>query len=656
MQLSKTTIRGSSRWGWALLLLLALVTAVFLRFWQLGAAPPGLYHDEAYNGLDAVSVLTDGPSLFFDANNGREPAYILLTSLAVAALGQTALAVRLAAAVVGSLTVIAVYVLADCWFGRKVGLLSAWLWAITLWPVHLSRIGLRSITLIPLLALTFWLGTLAFRKQKTWLWLLAGLVYGLSFYTYLAVRFTPVLLGLLFLYLLWRGYGRRLWSGVVWFALATAVTLLPLSLLFIQDPNLIFGRAGQVSIINPEINEGNLGGTLLRQIGVALGMFVWRGDTILRHNPVARPIFDPLMVVPFLIGVGWSLINWKKPAAMALLLWVGVMLWPTVLAEDTPHFLRAVGVLPAALIFPAIGLAWLWQWVRLPVWLRKGVVVALVAGSLLLTVRDYVNYSQDADVAYLFETAVTDLAASINQESKDTLVFVDEERFWQKYATLRFLIPEERMNLYRPENGPGVDINQTAVVYTYPFMAQDFVEPYLQAPALVTVETGSLARGDSEAEATPLYLRYAFEPAPSLPKMAVFGDQIGLYQVAVVETEDGRLLVDLVWEMETAVSASSEQAIPDNLVVFVHVVGQDGLIAQSDTLPANGRWQSEWWQPGLYLRDRHEIVLPENATSTSYELHIGWYDAATQTRLPVTAADATPLGDLFMWRNHGASE
>ena len=658
MQMSKNQLRGSSRWGWALLLL-AVLTAVFLRFWQLGEMPPGLYHDEAYNGLDAVTVLTDGPSLFFEANNGREPAYILLTSLAVSALGQTALAVRLAAAVVGSLTVLAVYLLADCWFGRKVGLLSAWMWAITLWPVHLSRIGLRAITLVPLLALTFWLGTLAFRKQKTGLWLLAGLVYGLSFYTYLAVRFTPVLLGLLFLYLLWRGYGRQLWPGLGWFVLGTGFSLLPFTVLFIQDPSLILGRTGQVSILNADINGGDLLGALLRQIGLGLGMFIWRGDTILRHNPAGRPVFDWLMAIPFLIGLGWCGLNWKRPSAMAVLLWVGIMLWPTILAEDTPHFLRAVGVLPAALLLPAIGLAWLWEWARLAKWLRQGLVLVLVAGSLLLTMRDYVNYSDQAEVAYLFETAVTDLAESINQESGETAVYVDEERFWQKYATLRFLVPEEHVSLFRPENGLDIDITKSFSVYTWPFEAQDFVPHVVAPPALVTVETGSLAKGDLEAEAYPLYLRYAVEPAPNLPKMATLGDQFSLYQVDITETERGTIFVDLIWGIESLQANTDSSFIPHPSsfpTVFVHVVGTDGLMAQDDALPTAGQWLADWWQPGLLLRDRHEIVLPDGDLTHDYKLQIGLYDATTQIRLPVVDEAGISLGDAFSWPDHGASE
>lgn len=130
-------------------------------------------------------------ALFFSANNGREPAYIYLTALSTALFGRTVFAVRLAAALTGTLTTWITYKLAAAWFSQRVGLLAAWLWAITLWPIHLSRIGLRPILLVPLLAATLWIGTLAYRQRRRRWWIIAGLLYGLSFYTYLPVRFTP---------------------------------------------------------------------------------------------------------------------------------------------------------------------------------------------------------------------------------------------------------------------------------------------------------------------------------------------------------------------------------------------------------------------------------------------------------------------------------
>jgi 4-amino-4-deoxy-L-arabinose transferase-like glycosyltransferase len=645
--MSKPTnqLHGPSRWGWALLLFI-VVTAVFLRFYQLGHYPPGLYRDEAYNGLDALSVLDGRHALFFPANNGREPAYIYLTAAAIALVGRSATAVRLAAAVVGSLTTLVVFLLGREWFGRRVGLLSAWLWAVTVWSVHLGRIGLRVSLLAGLLALAFWLGTLAYRRQKAWLWLAAGLAYGAGFYTYLAMRFTPVLLLMLLLYLLWQKRWARLWPGVVWFGLGTAVALFPLGLLFAQDPALILGRSGQVSILNPAINGGDLLGTLARQTGRALGMFVWRGDDILRHNPAGRPVFDWLMAGPFLLGVVWCVRHWRRPAAMTALLWVLIMLGPTILAEDTPHFLRAAGVLPAALFFPALGLDWIWHWERAPQLARQGAVVALLLASFLVGWRDYVHYARQPDVAYLFETAVTDLAAQINAEPVETAVFVDGERYWQKYPSLPFLVDEARVTVYDAAEGLP-PLPETAVIYAWPYDGLDAVRQAIQPPALVTADWGSLARGDLEASAYPLYARYGVQPSPDWPVQATFGDSLALHDVEVERLANGDLQVDVVWEGATAV--------PETLTAFVHIVGPDGLIGQSDGPPGAGLWPAHGWQTGLLLRDRRIIALPDGQPDGPIEIQIGWYDAVTQTRLPVKNAAGEVVGDVFVWSgdDHG---
>jgi 4-amino-4-deoxy-L-arabinose transferase-like glycosyltransferase len=644
-----------SRAGWAVFILV-LATAVFLRFYQLGTYPPGLYHDEAYNGLDALAVLDGQHALFFTNNNGREPAYIYLTAAAIALVGRSVLAVRLAAAVVGSLTVIPVYLLGQAWFGRRAGLLAAWLWAVTLWSVHLSRIGLRALLLPALLALTFWLGTLAYRRGRPALWLAAGLVYGATFYTYLAARFTPLLLAVLLLYLLWQGRGRRLWPGVAWFAAGTAVALFPFALLLLQSPDLILGRSGQVSILNPAINGGDLWGTLARQIGRSLGLFLWQGDMILRHNPAGRPLFDIFLAIPFLIGLVWCVRHWRRPAAMTVLLWTGIMLGPTILAEDAPHFLRAVGILPAALLLPAVGLDWLWVFQRkdaedakvsgesyhsprLNLW--RGVVIVLLAGSFALTLRDYAAYNRQPEVVYLFEAAVVGMADRINNEGGETAVFLDEERYWQKNPALRFLIPEERVQPFRPEAGLPT-LSPPSAVYAWPYDGLTAVRAAISPPALVTVDWGGLARGDLERDAYPLYLRYGLEPRPDWSPLAQFGGALTLYQVDVTPLDGGDLLVEAYWEGETAVS-------PD-WIPFVHVVGADGLLAQSDSPPAaadwpgTAVWPADWWQPGLLLRDRRILAAPPGGFPADAQLHLGWYDRATGSRLPVSGG-----GEVFVW-------
>ena len=61
----------------------------------------------------------------------------------------------------------------------------------------------------------------AYRRRKAGLWLLSGLLYGLTFYTYLAARITPVLLVALAVFLILTGRGRNLWPGTAWFILGS---------------------------------------------------------------------------------------------------------------------------------------------------------------------------------------------------------------------------------------------------------------------------------------------------------------------------------------------------------------------------------------------------------------------------------------------------
>lgn len=625
-------------------MLLALALAAFLRFYQLDSLPPGLYRDEAFNGLDALGVLNGEHSLFFKANNGREPAYIYLTALFVGWLGRTVTAVRLAAAVSGTLTTLLIFLLGREWFGRRTGLFAAWLWAVTLWSIHLSRIGLRPILLVPVLTLTFWLGTLAYRRQRWWLWLLAGAWYGFGFYTYLAIRFTPLLLGIILLYIIWQKGWRRLWPGVFWFGGGTAVTLLPLALFYSQNLDLLLGRTDQVSIFNETINHGDFWGTLLQHIGRTLSLFLWQGDMILRHNPSGRPLFDLLLVLPFLIGLVYCLRGWRQPAAAITLLWVALMLWVTILAEDAPHFLRAVGILPAAMFLPAIGLNWLWRWPKLPQIGRQLLVIILLAGSLFLTIRDYQAYGRDPAVAYLFEAASVSLAEQLKQESAATAVYMDYW-FWDDptqggWPSIPYLQDLHNVEQYRPEFGvTPAEPGQPVSIYAWEFGDLSFVPQLIQPPALVTIHSGELARGDLEAEAYPLYLLYRARPLPAnFPPPTNFANQIKLRDSQVTLLDEQTLQIDLYWEADTAVDP--------NLVAFVHILGTAGhIISQHDAPPAQGYWQSDWWQSDLIIQEQRQLILPEPYNPQTMQISVGLYNPHTSERLNIIDSNDNPTGD-----------
>ena len=621
-----------------------------LRLCRLGQWPPGFYRDEAYNGLDALGVLSGNHSLFFSANNGREPLFIYLVALSVALFGPTVYAVRLPAAVVGALATWPTYLLGRDWFGRVAGLLAAFLWAVTFWPVHLGRIGLRVGLLAPLLALAFWLGTQAYRRHRAGLWLVAGAVYGLTFYTYLAARFTPLILVLLAVYLVLTGRRAGLWDGgrVLWFAAGAAAVAAPLGILMLGDPSLILGRAGQVSILSPAVSGGDPAGLLAGNIGRALGMYLWRGDDILRHNtwlnfeaavPAGRPVFGWPMVAPFLAGLAWCLRHWRRPAAALLLIWQLVMLGPTILAEDAPHFLRAAGVLPGAVFFPAIGLALLWEWARLPTLVRRAAVILLVGSSVMLTVHDYADYAQQPDVGYLFESATTELAYHAAEDAGAGWDVYLDRRFPDGWPSVRFLLHDQDVLLFSPEDGlPPPDGKST--VYVWPYEPLD-VAGRVSPPALVEVAPGPLARGDLEPEPFSLYSRYAISPRTGeVTRLGNFDGLAALMDDTTAGlTASDTLSIGLRWE-----ALSTPWPVPSP-TVFIHIIGPEGTLAQYDGPLGRGLWPSAGWQPGITVGERHVLSMNRPYDSDTDSVQVGLYWPDTGARLPVLDARGEPVGD-----------
>ena len=459
------------------------------------------------------------------------------------------------------------------------------------------------------------------------------MVYGLSFYTYLAARFTPVVLALLAIYFLLSGRGRRLWPGAAWFLSGSFISLLPLLFVIIPQPELLFGRTGQVSLLHPDVNGGDLWGTLWRQVVAAFGMFLWKGDHILRHNPAGRPVFDLILAIPFLIGLFWCIKKWRKPAAMIVLLWTVVMLGPTILAEDAPHFLRAAGVLPVILFFPAIGLERIWQWPQLPKTARSLLVAGLVLGSLLVTIRDYAAYGQNPELDHMFEAPAARLAQQINDEDSETAVFLDQ-RIWSSWPSISFLITEpdklQRFSNFAALPHPAP---VPAAVYAWPYEPLDFVPEVLASASLIAVDSGDLVPGVEDNPPYTLFVRYRSELLDEQnPPTANFGDHLLLNRADVVELEDEKLQLDVYWQ--------AENGVENDLVAFVHVIGQDGLIGQDDNPFAQGRWLNEWWRPDLIIRQRHIVNLDESYDPAQHKILLGLYKAGDGERLPIYDANS----------------
>lgn len=400
---------------WILLAFIIIVAAA-LRFTSLETAPPGLYPDEAINGVQGWEAAQTGIfKIFYPENNGREGLFINIAGIFEKSLGPTAAALRMWPALAGTLTVLAVFVLSRALdYSPTISLLASFLLATSFWHVNFSRIAFAGIQ-TPLF-LTWGLALLLLswnqKEEKPAgiaiaLALAGGLCFGLGFHTYSAFRIAPVIaLALIFAK---RQAPRFIPTTVAWIA-AAAVATLPLALYFAQHPEDFSQRASQVSVLQSPDPVG----TFIQGFFKTLVMFNISGDQNPRHNIVGAPELLLPIGLCFLIGLITSLTNLKKSTGAWLLpLWLIVMLLPELLsAEGIPHSLRAIGVLPAVMLLAALGFDWLATKLG-PSTMKWALPILLLSGAVD-TYRYFGVWTKDPLTAAAFSSSYVKAADYLN--------------------------------------------------------------------------------------------------------------------------------------------------------------------------------------------------------------------------------------------------
>ena len=186
-----------------IVLLLIFLVAVFLRFYQLDQVPNGLHIDEAISGVNGNFLLHTGR----DSNNGKWPlqtevfgdynptGYAYLTIIPIKYWGLNEFSTRFPGALLGSLTVFASYFLAFSIFkSQKVGLLSAFLVAVSPWHIVFSRSSEQTLVALFFVVLGFALVFLNLGNKKPIFLILGVLSLGISLFMYFTPRvFVPLM-------------------------------------------------------------------------------------------------------------------------------------------------------------------------------------------------------------------------------------------------------------------------------------------------------------------------------------------------------------------------------------------------------------------------------------------------------------------------------
>ena len=680
---------------WSAVLLLILFLAFALRLWNLTGVPPGLTHDEANHGREAIGILDGVFRLFFPLNYGSEPIYSYTVALSMALLGRGLFALRLVNVFFGLLTVAITYAWAAPRFGRAVGLLGAALLAVSFWPLAAGREALRAGMLPFFLALAVWffwrlLETAADRRRPTADRRPSAVLFGLftaaTLYTYLAARVSWLLFPLFLGYLaLWhRAAFRRAWRPALGGLLLAGLLAAPLFLYLRAHPEM----QTRLDMLDGPLQAIAAGQwrPVLANATDALLAFVWpgRGDQFLAYNIPGRPVFDAVSAVFFVVGLVVCVARRRRPAYAFLLLWFAVGILPSLITGPTANTTRNAAALPAVYLIPAIGFVALagkmrskeeephaknakdaknakknpLRSLRPSRSLREGLLILAalwLAFAAFVSGRDYfARWANMPEVRGAYQSTLVAALGHVaaNYPDADPVVFSSVYPGAAHDPSITFVLAADRPAL--SQTARWADARYALAI---PPGASLAVVPHSTPPHpallpwLGALETVEMRPDDPDPRFTVYELdgdRAAADLAAWAVPPVAFGGAVELVAARwLAESarpgETAELLT--AWRVldPTRAGPAGPPTFATDAVLFTHVLdGTGGLLTQRDSLDAPS-WA---WQAGDLLVQIHVLAVPASAAPGDYAAVAGLYDRATGVRLPTATGDTADVPQL----------
>lgn len=681
-----------------LALLAILAVAVILRFYRLIDFPPGFHYDEAIDLKIALDVFGGTRPLYVAEGWGREALYYYLVAPMLRLVSYNPLALRATAALCGMGVIIAAYGLARRWQGKTTAwLTAAWL-AVAMWPVWAARFGVRHISLALLLGLSAWAFWWAFertndqnrgaklestsapfdshpstgthRSLTTGLpFLLAGLLLGLTAYTYQPARFIPLLFAGFGVYLVL--FHRRLpWANkrgwLIWGGSA-ALVVLPLAIILSRAIPVEAGeRAFSIEPLT-ELWAGNPR-PLLDNVVATAGAFSVRGDPLKSYNLPGRPLFVPRWTGAFFYaGLALALWRWRRPPYAFALLWLAVALLPTVVTVSAPNFNRMV-----AAQFPVYFLAAL----AAAEGIRAGAARAQWAGAALaLLVAVALGWTAYATVRDLFHVWPEQYADThtLNREIAAVALYLEQSDDERPVVVSSRDIEDEdpyivRVSLDRLSDRRWVDTSQALALPANVdearliVTAERWIDPLLSEwVGADTPATNGVDRAQEHDEFTIFSLSAIDWPTLGTPALTLPSDSSApdpRYPVPFCDCSADQPVVPALWltgaslgeahpgqELSLLTAWETNGARFSSLAMFVHLLDAGGaIVAQDDGLG----YPPHTWQPGDRFLQLARLPLPPDLPPGDYTMQFGLYDRADGRRWPILNSADQPVADRIL--------
>lgn len=429
------------------ILLIVIFISFVARFIKLDWAPPHLSNDEigaAYAAYSISKTLKDGTNQFlpilWKSNGGYGSPlaiYIPLTSIMI--FGNNDFAVRLPSAILGSLTIIFIGLLAwEITKNDRLALVTSFLLAISPWHFSASRWALESNYALFFIVLGIYLFFFGLNNNKRWATILSLVSFVLSMYSY----YTEWLLTPLIMFSLIVFYRNTVLKKKIYYLaiLLFLILLIPLFTNFIKDLNS--SRASS-EFIGKDIVVGRL--LAKHKNPVEKGQIIFNAilDKYSSYNnldylffngakilPKENPYQFGFFLTPFIVAFIWGIFRLRNyydgNSNFVYFLLVVSPVVAAVTEGEINNWRSLPQLLPVALI-TASGTLHLWDFIKRNFWI-KGLGIGLLLISFMYFFLVYFRHFP-LQRAIGYQYGYKQIALYVNQHYDEYKKIIIDRRF-----------------------------------------------------------------------------------------------------------------------------------------------------------------------------------------------------------------------------------
>ena len=378
-------------------LILIVVLAAVLRFYQLNSNPPALSWDEAAIGWNAKSIFhtrrdeygTRLPLVFKSFGDYKAPLYIYATAPIVGIFGLNEFSIRFLSVLAGISSVVVLYLLTEKLIKNKTtALTSATLLAITPWSVMLSRGAFEQNLALFFILLNIYFFVLALKKP---VWFYASaFFFALSLYTYHSPKiFLPLFLIDLVIIYRKKLLTKNMLKPIIGASIFGLILITPLIKSTFNQGGAMRFQSASIFYEKEEKLPFNL--SLVKKLTSNYLVhyhpsFYYAGvkdhfRTQLKNQGIMLWITAPFLA----IGLLQLFKLRRKPWVKLVIAWFLLGPVAAVIGKEAPHSIRAMNILPALLITTAVG-------VRQVITKYKNPSLYVICGLTLVNLGFFLNH------------------------------------------------------------------------------------------------------------------------------------------------------------------------------------------------------------------------------------------------------------------------